>query len=322
MTVELNDIKVSIVIVCMNNVDKLCVCLDSIHATTRCRYELLLVAYLFSPENLRIIREQYPWVTIIESNEIRGFSENNNLALRQARGKYCFVVNDDTEMPYAVIDRLIESMEKQPDAAIMSPVLYFPTGAVQYCGRPYKGAWQYMRELIGAYNETRAASPYVNQRGVFQSYNIVGAAFLIKTDVFRRLGWFDERYFFCPEDIALSTKANKEGYKAFVDADVKLIHYHCGTSSKVKSATFPAEIRGELMFMSGGNPLRYAMLGIYAFGVMTLKLGGLLALYLLRPQNRQEYRINILSKYNTLKSIFTTKTPKEIFTRYYSNIKR
>jgi hypothetical protein len=53
------------------------------HSTT---YEIWVVAYLFSPENLAKLRAAYPEANIVESNEIRGFSENNNLALRQANG--------------------------------------------------------------------------------------------------------------------------------------------------------------------------------------------------------------------------------------------
>lgn len=61
-------------------------------------YECFVVAYLFSKENLEKVKHDFPWVKFIENNEIRGFSENNNLALRQAKGKYCFVQNDDTEL--------------------------------------------------------------------------------------------------------------------------------------------------------------------------------------------------------------------------------
>jgi len=86
---------VSIVIVCMNNLKNLYPCLESIKKYTTVSYETLVTAYLFTPENLKKAKEDFPWVTFIESNEIRGFSENNNLALRQAKGRYCFVLNDE-----------------------------------------------------------------------------------------------------------------------------------------------------------------------------------------------------------------------------------
>ena len=99
--------QVSIVIVCMNRMDNLRPCLDSIKSFTTVSYEAFVVAYLFKEDNLKALREEYPWVKVIESDEIRGFSENNNLALRQVTGEYTFIVNDDTYIDSPVIDNLV-----------------------------------------------------------------------------------------------------------------------------------------------------------------------------------------------------------------------
>ena len=69
----INNIEVSIVIVCMNNLKNLYPCLNSIRKYTTVSYETLVVAYLFSEENLEKVQHDFPWVTFIESNEIRGF---------------------------------------------------------------------------------------------------------------------------------------------------------------------------------------------------------------------------------------------------------
>ena len=128
---------ISIVIVCMNRMDNLVPCLEGIRAHTGVPYETLVVAYRFSPENLAKAKADFPWVTFIESNEIRGFSENNNLALRQARGQFCFVLNDDTELHEDVIGALVRDFEQLPaDAAIVSPRLLNADGSLQLCGRP------------------------------------------------------------------------------------------------------------------------------------------------------------------------------------------
>ena len=136
-----NNPTVSIVIVCMNNLKNLYPCLNSIKQYTTVSYETLVVACLFSKENLEQVKRDFPWATFIESDEIRGFSENNNLALSQAKGKYCFVLNDDTEMKMPVIDKLIISFEKTPDCSIISPISYFPDGRLQSCGRPKHTVW-------------------------------------------------------------------------------------------------------------------------------------------------------------------------------------
>ena len=144
------NIDVSIVIVCMNNLKNLYPCLESIRKYTTVSYETLVVAYLFSKENLEKVKNDFPWVTFIESNEIRGFSENNNLALRQAKGKYCFVLNDDTEMKMDVVGRLVDSFGRcSENAAIISPCILNHKGEVAVCGRPKFTVWTY---LLGTFH--------------------------------------------------------------------------------------------------------------------------------------------------------------------------
>ena len=210
------NIDVSIVIVCMNNLKNLYPCLESIKKYTTVSYETLVVAYLFSKENLEKVKKDFPWVTFIESNEIRGFSENNNLALRQAKGKYCFVLNDDTFMDIPVIDRLVDSIEKQPsDVAIMSPKGLFPDGSLQSCGRPIHSFWTYIAGMLRLYNEQNSKSKLINQQGVFETGTVVGAYFLIKTSIFKEIGFFNEKYFFCPEDIEVGDEVRS----AFLSSD-------------------------------------------------------------------------------------------------------
>lgn len=313
-------IEVSIVIVCMNNLKNLYPCLESIKKQTSVSYETFVVAYLFSPENLEKVKADFPWVRFIESNEIRGFSENNNLALRLAQGKYCFVLNDDTEMKMPVVDRLVDSIEKTPDAAIMSPVTYFGDGRLQSSGRPKHTMWTFLLGLFGLWKEPKIHNRYTYQKGIFQSYNIVGAAFLIKTDIFRDLGWFDEKYFFCPEDLALSTLANERGYKCYVDADCELTHFEGGTWSLVKTATTPTSVRGSLIWRSRGSILRYAFMGGLVWSFTFAKMILSAAIYCLNHSDKN--RIRLLCKWNTLQSIFTRKTTKEIFIKFYKRVKK
>lgn len=130
-------IDVSIVIVCMNNLKNLYPCLNSILKNTTVNYEVFVVAFLFSDENLQKLRSDYPTINIIISDKLRGFSENNNIALKQAVGKYCFIVNDDTYFSDHVIDNLVEDFNKvNDDVAIISPVTLNVDGSVQRCGKP------------------------------------------------------------------------------------------------------------------------------------------------------------------------------------------
>lgn len=314
-------IQVSIVIVCMNNLKNLYTCLNSIKKYTSVSYETFVVAYLFSKENLEKAKLDFPWVSFIESNEIRGFSENNNLALKQAKGKFCFVVNDDTEMKMPVIDELVASFEQSPEnTAIVSPSILNFKGEVSVCGRPPITIKEFILKTFHLWNENQNKE-YVNKSGLFKTYNILGAAFLIRTDIFKKEGWFDEYYFFCPEDIALSTSLNEKGFSCYVNADVSIIHYE-GMSGKslslIQTATRPAATAGEIAFFSKGRKNIEIFLRCLIITSSLLKLLFHFTKSLFYKKPNSDF-VLAMGDLNCIYACFSNKSPKEIFITYYKN---
>lgn len=312
-------VKVSIVIVSMNRMDNLRPCLESIRKYTTVSYETFVTAYMFSEENLEALRNEYPWVKIVRSDELRGFSENNNLALRQVQGEFTFIVNDDTFIDSPVIDRLVEDFGKLPDnAAVVSPNILYPDGRVQTCGRRKMNALTYMVHYLHLFKETKPTG-YTMKPGLFKTYNLSGAAFLVRTEMFRRMGWFDERYTFTPEDIALGTKFNRNGMGVYADSDIRLYHIANATASRMETAIKPTRVRGALIFYSGGNKLKYLLLGIYVWLVEACR--GVKYLFKDCSDPKSHNGIMSATARNVRRSIFTKKSTKKIFTEYYNELK-
>lgn len=316
--------EVSVIIVSMNNYEMLSGCLESIRTHTSTSYEVFVVAYLFSPDNLQRLVQNYPWVQIIESNEIRGFSANNNLALRKAAGKYCFVLNDDTKIESDVITSLATSFDRLPqETAVVMPQLLYADRSLQYCGRPEINWKTYIMSQLGLWHEKTGKSPYTNQTGIFKTYNISGAAFMIKTQLFEQLGFFDEYYFFCPEDIALSTVLNKLGYFCYVNASAEVIHFEGASGGKhisqIQTATMPAGEKGTIRFLAGSSSVSYILLTCFTCIMASLRS----LKYRLKSKTSGD-NASIISKANrnVAAALLTKKTPKEIFVKYYGRIKR
>jgi len=303
----------------MNNLDNLFPCLGSIESHTKVSYEIIVVAYLFSNDNLQKLKDKFTQVRIIESNEIRGFSENNNLGIEVAKGEFCFILNDDTFFKDSVADNLIRTFEEHPDATIVSPDIRYPDGRYQICGRR-RYDWKYW--IIASFeleDYFYKQTPYENQEGVFQTYNISGAAFVIRTDVFKKLGMFDEIYFFSPEDIALSTLINRNGQKCYVDANVKVYHIASASSSKIQSATMPAHTIGSLIFFSDGSKVLRFLLACVVFLVRGMKM--LHAKFLSMFSSNPKYKILVRANFNTCSILFSNKKPREVFIKFYSNLR-
>lgn len=311
---------VSIIIVCMNNYSQLKDCLDSIKKfTNSVSYETLLVAYFFSDENLNQLYREYPWVKVIISNEIRGFSANNNLALRQAKGKYCFVLNDDTYFNMPVIDQLVNTIENNDEITLVSPQILHPDGEIQYSGIPPRTWIDWIKIMFKLKRNKK--NKYVQYKGIFKTYNILGAAFLIKTDVFKKLGFFDERYFFGPEDIALSMLMNKNGYSCYVNADIKLFHIGGNTGgekSPTVCATRPAWRKGSAIMYSEGKRNHYYILCLLIW-INSASLSLWWAIKMIGGNKSALY--SFIANINVCRSIFSKGSTTDIFKRFYKKNK-
>lgn len=308
--------EVSIVIVNMNRPDVLESCLDSIKAYTKVSYETFVVAYMYTLENLTQLKNKYPWVTIVESNELRGFSENNNMALRQARGKYCFVVNDDTWMETPVIDKLVSDFERLPDnVAAISPKIVFPNGKVQTCGRAPWTMGRYLLHYLHLVDETRP-SKWSMKEGLFRTWTLNGACFLARTDAFRAVGWFDEQYTFTPEDIALGHAFNNAGYTVYADSDVIITHIANATASRMEGAIKPTRVRGSLLFYCGKNRLKYALLASYVWLVEEARV---LKYTVVGHESGRDKLMYDIAK-NVQWAIWSGKGTKEVFTELYDRV--
>lgn len=303
----------------MNRMDNLYPCLQSVEGNTEVEHETLVIAYRFDKSNLEKAGKDFPQVTFIPNDDISGFAENNNIALRQARGEFCFILNDDTVFDGPVIDRLIRDFDKLPsEAAIVSPRLLNADGSLQLCGRPPYPAINYVRQQWHLYKEpiddTVGKTPLFNE--VFETSNITGACFLIRTEIFRKLGWFDETYYFTPEDIALSTIARESGYRVFVDRAVCITHKWKTTASRISPAIRPTAVRGSLIFFSRGSGLRYTLLACGVWPAEMAKRIKASVRMLFHPS--EDNRIKLLVFRNITQNIFTRRSPKQIFKKYFN----
>ena len=305
--------EVSVVIVCMNRPDILFPCLDSLHGgNEECLLETMVVAYQFTPENLALLAEKYPWVTIVPSDGIRGFAENNNLALRRVKGHYCFILNDDTIVPPHTIEHLVHDLRSLPeDAAAVSPAIRFPDGRLQTCGRGPWSPWRYALHYLHLVDESKP-SKWNQLSGLFQTYTLNGACFLIRTEMFRQAGWFNPRYFFTPEDIALGHVLNGLGYTVWADSAVSITHIAGGSVSAMEQAIKPARVRGSLLFY--GEPI-WLKLFIWCYEALrylkhtVISSGG-------RKAGVEKSLIMRQTALNVMRTVFSTLSPKEIFIRF------
>lgn len=84
-------------------------------------YEIIVVDNASHENEAAKIRHLYPTVVAIRSNENSGFSGGNNIGIRAAKGKYIFLINNDTYIESDNIACLIERLESRPEIGGVPP---------------------------------------------------------------------------------------------------------------------------------------------------------------------------------------------------------
>ena len=93
-------------------------CLQSVIAETTVPYELIVLDNRSPDGSAAAIAEAFPDVRLIASQENHGFARGNNVAAREARGKYLLLLNPDTLVLDRAIDRLVAFAGRAPQAGI------------------------------------------------------------------------------------------------------------------------------------------------------------------------------------------------------------
>lgn len=230
----------SVVIVSHNHARYLTACLNSLRPEHhRIRLEVWVVDNCSVDGSAQLVREQFPFVRLLQNDVRRGFSANNNRALRLCSGRYALVLNPDTETPPGALDRWLRFMDAHPEVGLCGPQLRYPNGAVQpSCRRfPTVGSVLARRTPLRRW----MSNSRINRRHLMADFNpdqtravdwMLGAALLVPRQFLRTVGLLDEGYFLYVEDIDWANRARQTGWGVVYFVDTQIVHYHRAESDR------------------------------------------------------------------------------------------
>jgi len=181
----------------------------------------------------------YPNVTIIERDRKYGFGENHNLALASAVSDFGLVLNPDVILHERCVAELTATMQRHPRAAVVGPLLRYPSGAAQPSARRFPRVAGTLvrrtplRRLLGRrlFETPHYLPPPTHDRPVDW---MLGACLMVRGSAWRTLGGFDPE--FRPlyvEDVDLAWRAWEAGWEVWQTPNAVAIHEHQAATDKV-----------------------------------------------------------------------------------------
>ena len=206
-------------------------CLNSLaQFPPRVPYEVLVVDNASTDGAREMLAAEYPNIWVICRDRRHGFGDNHNRAMEQMKGKFLFLLNDDTLLTENAITSLLDCTERNPKAGVVGARLENPDGTLQLsCYRfpsPLRCIWENLL-LTALFSRHRAFGDYRTFRhDIEQKVEFVsGAAMLVRREAFEQVGGFDERFFMYAEETDWQYRMQKAGWQTVFCPTARVVHF-------------------------------------------------------------------------------------------------
>ncbi len=238
--------KLSVVIVNYNVECFLEQCLHSVmKAASKISTEIFVVDNNSVDGSVQMVKDKFSTIICIENKDNKGFSFANNQAIKIATGEYILLLNPDTVVEEDTFEKVVAFMDKHHDAGGLGVKMIdgkgnflpeskrgLPTPTVAFYKIFGIAALFPKSKIFGKYH-----LGFLDKESIHEIEILSGAFMLMRKKTLDKVGLLDENFFMYGEDIDLSYRIIKGGYKNYYFPETSIIHYK-GESTKKSSVNY------------------------------------------------------------------------------------
>jgi GT2 family glycosyltransferase len=207
--------------------------------------ELIVVDNASTDGSDQMMATRFPTVNYIYSKENTGFSRGNNMGMRIAKGEYLLLLNPDTVVAEDAFKRAVDRMDK--DESIGGLGVHMVDGTGNFLPESKRGlptpkaAFYKVFGLSSLFPGSKRFGSYhlsyLDKEKEHEVEILSGAFMMMRRSALDKAGLLDEDFFMYGEDIDLSYRLIKAGYRNLYFPDSRIIHYK-GESTKKGSVNY------------------------------------------------------------------------------------
>jgi len=256
---------VNIIILNWNGYKDTIECVESLYKINYKNYKIIIVDNGSADESVKILKNKFPQIKLIENEKNIGYAEGNNVGIRFALGnkaEYILLLNNDTVVGSQFLKELVDTAEKKNIIGIVSPIIYYfsKPDIVWSTGRykNYSGLYpyidyEYSKKDKGQYASSQAVD------------GVTGCCILVKRDVFEKIGYLDKDYFLYVEDTDFCIRVKRAGYNIVYNPKAKVWHKVSASSGGEENNTKDYYLNRNLILFARKNLRGIEKLNYYTF---------------------------------------------------------
>lgn len=184
-------------------------------------------------ETVKIVKEKYPSVKLVDNKKNLGFAASNNIAATMSSGEFLLFLNPDMRVTPGSLDKMVGWMRSHPDVGLASCKLVDENGKLNEDAQPrrFPGLFDQLAIIF----KLPHLFPNILNRYMFKSFDadkeqevdsVRGSFMIMRREVFEKLGFaFDPRYFIWFEDVDICREVQRLGYKVMHTPVISCVDY-------------------------------------------------------------------------------------------------
>ena len=202
-------------------------------------WEYFVVDNCSTDGTVEYIETNYPSIELIKNTSIKGFAENNNIAIEKATGSIIALINPDIEFIPGSIENTLTVFRNHPEIGLIGPLLLNRDGTYQQTARKFLTI---KLALLRILSMGRDNAPFKAIKSYLSSYStqvdlqpvewVIGAAMFARKKAIEDAGMLDTNFFLYIEDQDWCLQMWKHKWKVYYLTTAPLIHDHQRTSAR------------------------------------------------------------------------------------------
>lgn len=220
----------SVIIVSFNTNEQLRECLRHVFdSAARFSFEVFVVDNDSSDGSAEMVEQEFPRAKLIKNSQNVGYAKANNMALRQAQGRYVLLLNSDVEVAPDSFDKMISFMDNDKSVGIAGCKVVKSDGTLDKASRrSFPNFQNSLRYFLGLPSDYNLDLP---DDQIAEVDSVMGAFLMIRRETVEKIGLLDEAFFMYGEDLDWCYRAKAAGFKVKY-APVTTVVHHKGSSSR------------------------------------------------------------------------------------------
>ncbi len=223
---------VSVCIVNWNTREHLRECLASLRQNcAELGVEVIVVDNASDDGSAEMVMTEYPDVRLLALEENVGYAAGNNLALREAKGRYRLLLNPDIVLKPGAIEALVSFLDDHPKAGAVAPRLRLRDGSVQLTCRSFPDPDVVLHEALGLSRLFPRSKRFGKYRMSWWDYDDartvdqpMASALMLRQAAVEQVGLFDEGFPIFFNDVDLCRRLWDAGWEIWFTPAAEMIH--------------------------------------------------------------------------------------------------